>query len=182
MAADHYANKLLHRLAFTLGLSSTFRPCSGCSRRRRNHLRGWVMVFFSLLDDFQPGAKFPPPQLPLKGLLQGIKLSRRCIGILIISLLIGQSPAILISGLGAMAAVLMLVLDPILGTVAGINASFLGDWLEMPKYGRRWRGYDNGLTTVKCATGITLSPRPTRLAGLIRLKLERDVGLRRSSY
>ncbi|STQ13507.1 MscS mechanosensitive ion channel [Enterobacter cloacae] len=40
-------------------------------------------------------------QLPLKGIFQGIKLvSAILVGILIISLLIGQSPAILISGLG----------------------------------------------------------------------------------
>ena len=55
------------------------------------------------------------------------------VGILMISLLIGQSP-ITISGLGAMAAVLMLVLNPILGLVAGIQLSAndmlkLGDWL-----------------------------------------------------
>ncbi len=72
-----------------------------------------------------------------------------------ISLLIGQSPAILISGLGAMAAVLMLVFkDPILGLVAGIQLSAndmlkLGDWLEMPKYGADGAVIDIGLTTVK---------------------------------
>ena len=71
------------------------------------------------------------------------------------SLLIGQSPAILISGLGAMAAVLMLVFkDPILGLVAGIQLSAndmlkLGDWLEMPKYGADGAVIDIGLTTVK---------------------------------
>ncbi len=67
------------------------------------------------------------------------------IGILIISLLIGQSPAILISA-RRMAAVLMLVFkDPILGLVAGIQPSAndmlkLGDWLEMPEVRRRRRG------------------------------------------
>ncbi|EAM1881860.1 mechanosensitive ion channel [Salmonella enterica] len=66
-----------------------------------------------------------------------------------------QSPAILISGLGAMAAVLMLVFkDPILGLVAGIQLSAndmlkLGDWLEMPKYGADGAVIDIGLTTVK---------------------------------
>ncbi len=75
--------------------------------------------------------------------------------VLMISLLIGQSPAILISGLGAMAAVLMLVFkDPILGLVAGIQLSAndmlkLGDWLEMPKYGADGAVIDIGLTTVK---------------------------------
>ena len=61
----------------------------------------------------------------------------------------------MISGLGAMAAVLMLVFkDPILGLVAGIQLSAndmlkLGDWLEMPKYGANGTVTDIGLTTVK---------------------------------
>lgn len=91
----------------------------------------WVMIyamlsFFSLLDVvFNLSQKFATAsQLPLKGIFQGIKLVCAIIvGILVISLLIGQSPAILISGLGAMAAVLMLVFkDPILGLVAGISS------------------------------------------------------------
>lgn len=77
-----------------------------------------LLSVFSLLDVILNLAqKFPAAsQLPLKGIFQGIKLiGAILVGILMISLLIGQSPAILISGLGAMAAVLMLVFkDPIL--------------------------------------------------------------------
>ena len=123
----------------------------------------WVMLyallsFFSLLDViFNLSQKLSvASQLPLKGIFQGVKLvSAILVGILIISLLLGQSPAILISGLGAMAAVLMLVFkDPILGLVAGIQLSAndmlkLGDWLEMPKYGADGAVTDIGLTTVK---------------------------------
>ena len=123
----------------------------------------WIMMYallsvFSLLDVILNLAqKFPAAsQLPLKGIFQGIKLiGAILVGILMISLLIGQSPAILISGLGAMAAVLMLVFkDPILGLVAGIQLSAndmlkLGDWLEMPKYGADGAVIDIGLTTVK---------------------------------
>lgn len=108
-------------------------------------------------------------QLPLKGIFQGVKLvSAIVVGILIISLLIGQSPAILISGLGAMAAVLMLVFkDPILGLVAGIQLSANdmlkpGDWLEMPKYGADGAVTDIGLTTVKVRNwDNTISNIPT---------------------
>jgi miniconductance mechanosensitive channel len=65
------------------------------------------------------------------------------VGILIISLLIGQSPAILISGLGAMAAVLMLVFkDPILGLVAGIQLSAN----DMLRLATGWRCQNMGLT------------------------------------
>ncbi|AFJ47102.1 mechanosensitive ion channel family protein [Shimwellia blattae] len=123
----------------------------------------WIMLyallsFFSLLDViYQLSVKYPvASHLPLKGIIQGVKLlSAIVVGILMISLLIGKSPAILISGLGAMAAVLMLVFkDPILGLVAGIQLSAnnmlrLGDWLEMPKYGADGAVTDIGLTTVK---------------------------------
>ena len=147
-------NKLFHRLAFTLQAIIVnvqavlwLQKGSEAAELLTTCAKLWVMVyallsFFSLLD--------------VKGIFQGVKLvSAILVGILIISLLIGQSPAILISGLGAMAAVLMLVFkDPILGLVAGIQLSAndmlkLGDWLEMPKYGANGTVTDIGLTTVK---------------------------------
>lgn len=163
-------NKLFHRLAFTLqGIIVNVQAVlwlqkgSEAAEILTTVAQLWVMIyamlsFFSLLDVILKLAqKFPAAsQLPLKGIFQGIKLvTAIIIGILIISLLIGQSPAILISGLGAMAAVLMLVFkDPILGLVAGIQLSAndmlkLGDWLEMPKYGADGAVIDIGLTTVK---------------------------------
>ncbi|ATM06713.1 MULTISPECIES: mechanosensitive ion channel family protein [Raoultella] len=163
-------NKLFHRLAFTLqGIIVNVQAVlwlqkgSEAANILTTCAQLWVMIyallsFFSLLDVvFNLSQKFATAsQLPLKGIFQGIKLvSAIIIGILVISLLIGQSPAILISGLGAMAAVLMLVFkDPILGLVAGIQLSAndmlkLGDWLEMPKYGADGAVIDIGLTTVK---------------------------------
>ena len=77
------------------------------------------------------------------------------IGIIILSDVIGQSPAFFIGGLGAMAAVLMLIFkDPILGLAAGIQLSAnkmvrVGDWIEMPKYGADGDVIDISLTTVK---------------------------------
>ncbi|MDV1012106.1 mechanosensitive ion channel family protein [Klebsiella grimontii] len=163
-------NKLFHRLAFTLqGIIVNVQAVlwlqkgSEAAEILTTCAQLWVMIyamlsFFSLLDVvFNLSQKFATAsQLPLKGIFQGIKLVCAIIvGILVISLLIGQSPAILISGLGAMAAVLMLVFkDPILGLVAGIQLSAndmlkLGDWLEMPKYGADGAVIDIGLTTVK---------------------------------
>ncbi len=163
-------NKLFHRLAFTLqGIIVNVQAVlwlqkgSEAANILTTCAQLWVMIyallsFFSLLDVvLNLSQKFATAsQLPLKGIFQGIKLvSAIIIGILVISLLIGQSPAILISGLGAMAAVLMLVFkDPILGLVAGIQLSAndmlkLGDWLEMPKYGADGAVIDIGLTTVK---------------------------------
>ncbi|MEB4677387.1 mechanosensitive ion channel family protein [Enterobacteriaceae bacterium G50] len=163
-------NKLFHRLAFTLqGIIVNVQAVlwlqkgSDAAQILTTCAQLWVMLyallsFFSLLDViFNLSQKLSiASQLPLKGIFQGVKLvSAILVGILIISLLLGQSPAILISGLGAMAAVLMLVFkDPILGLVAGIQLSAndmlkLGDWLEMPKYGADGAVTDIGLTTVK---------------------------------
>ncbi|CAK7087193.1 MAG: Miniconductance mechanosensitive channel YbdG [Citrobacter freundii] len=163
-------NKLFHRLVFTLqGIIVNIQAAlwlqkgSEAAEILVNCAQLWIMMYallslFSLLDVIlNLSQKLPAAsQLPLKGIFQGIKLiSAILVGILMISLLIGQSPAILISGLGAMAAVLMLVFkDPILGLVAGIQLSAndmlkLGDWLEMPKYGADGAVIDIGLTTVK---------------------------------
>lgn len=163
-------NKLFHRLALTLqGIvvqiqaELWLQKGSGPSTLLITCAQLWVMLyallsFFSLLDVIlKLSSRFPfAAHLPLKGIFQGVKLiSAIIVGILMVSLLLGQSPAILISGLGAMAAVLMLVFkDPILGLVAGIQLSAnnmlrLGDWLEMPKYGADGAVTDIGLTTVK---------------------------------
>ncbi|EFE98194.1 mechanosensitive ion channel family protein [Serratia odorifera] len=123
----------------------------------------WILAFvlltlFSLLDTLLAMLRQSPVanQLPLRGIFQGIKLvAAILIGIAIVSLLMGKSPLLLLSGLGAMTAVLMLVFkDPILGLVAGIQLSAndmlkIGDWLEMPKYGADGAVTDIGLTTVK---------------------------------
>ena len=123
----------------------------------------WILAFtllslFSLLDTLLALLRQSPiaNQLPLRGIFQGLKLvAAILIGIMIVSLLMGKSPLLLLSGLRAMTAVLMLVFkDPILGLVAGIQLSAndmlkIGDWLEMPKYGADGAVTDIGLTTVK---------------------------------
>lgn len=123
----------------------------------------WVLIYlllaiFSFLDIV---LKFShrmniAERLPLRGIFQGIKLLAALIfGILILSVLINKSPLILISGLGAMAAVIMLVFkDSILGLAAGVQLSAnsmlrVNDWLQMPKYGADGMVMDIGLTTVK---------------------------------
>ncbi len=123
----------------------------------------WILLFalltlFSLLDTLQDFSRFSEKarNLPLRGIFQGIKLVTAVIAlILAIALLIGKSPLLLFSGLGAMTAVLLLVFkDPILGFVAGIQLSAnnmlaVNDWLEMPKYGADGDVIDISLTTVK---------------------------------
>lgn len=104
---------------------------------------------------------------PLKGLLQTAQVILFFIGgIVIISILIKQSPVVLLTGLGASAAVLMLVFkDSIMGFVSGIQLSAnkmlkVGDWITMPKYGAdgtvievtlntvKVRNFDNTITTI----------------------------------
>lgn len=77
---------------------------------------------------------------PIKGYLQLGKLIIYLVaGVLIVSALIDKSPLILLSGLGAMAAVLMLIFqDTILSLVASVQISSngtvrVGDWIEMPQ-------------------------------------------------
>lgn len=123
----------------------------------------WILLYgllslFALLDALQDIFHQKPAMrnFPFRGIFQSVKLIASIfIGLLIISTLIGKSPLILLSGLGAMTAVLMLVFkDPILGLVAGIQLSAndmlsVGDWLEMSKYGADGAVIDIGLTTVK---------------------------------
>lgn len=104
---------------------------------------------------------------PLKGFIQLMQVAVFFVGfIFIISILIGKSPASLFAGLGASAAILMLVFrDTILGFVAGIQLSANdmlrpGDWITMGKYGAdgtvievtlnavKVKNFDNTITTI----------------------------------
>ncbi|NDV56509.1 mechanosensitive ion channel family protein [Bacteroides sp. 519] len=106
---------------------------------------------------------------PLKGLLQTVQIALYFVaGIAIVSILIDKSPAILLTGLGASAAILMLVFqDSILGFVSGIQLSAndmlrVGDWIEMPKYGVDGDVIEVTLNTVKVQnfdrTIVTIPP------------------------
>nr|WP_321438651.1 mechanosensitive ion channel domain-containing protein [uncultured Bacteroides sp.] len=104
---------------------------------------------------------------PLKGLLQTVQVIVFFIGgILIVSLLFDKSPASLLAGLGASAAILIFVFkDSIMGFVSGIQLSANnmlrpGDWITMPKYNAdgivievtlntvKVRNWDNTITTL----------------------------------
>jgi len=75
--------------------------------------------------------------------------------IIAVASLLDRSPAIVLSGLGAMSAVLLLVFkDTILSFVAGVLLSSndmlrLGDWIEMPQVGADGAVIDMALHTVK---------------------------------
>lgn len=93
---------------------------------------------------------------PIKGYVQlGKLLVFGAAAILIIAALMDQSPLLLLSGLGAMAAVLMLVFkDTILSLVASVQIGSndmvrVGDWIEMPQFDANGDVIDIALHTVK---------------------------------
>ena len=92
----------------------------------------------------------------IKGYIQVVKIIVYILAaIFIISIINGKSPLSLLAGLGAIAAILMLVFkDPILGLVASIQLSSNdmlrpGDWIEMPSRKADGIVKDISLTTVK---------------------------------
>ncbi|MBU0993432.1 MAG: mechanosensitive ion channel family protein [Proteobacteria bacterium] len=92
---------------------------------------------------------------PLKGYVQILKLLIYIAGgIIILSFLLERSPLILLSGFGAMTAVLLLVFrDTILSFIASLQITTndlvrVGDWIEIPKYGADGDVIDIALHTV----------------------------------
>jgi miniconductance mechanosensitive channel len=93
---------------------------------------------------------------PIKGYLQVAKIILFLVAaILIIATLINRDPILLLSGLGAMTAVLMLVFkDTLLSLVASVQLSThdmlrVGDWIEMPQLNADGFAIDISLHTVK---------------------------------
>ncbi|MCP9339171.1 mechanosensitive ion channel family protein [Stutzerimonas xanthomarina] len=107
---------------------------------------------------------------PIKGYLQVVKIVLYAVAtILIIATLIDRSPLILLSGLGAMAAVLMLIFqDTILSLVASVQITSndlirVGDWVEMPQLNVDGDVIDIALHTVKVQNwDKTISNIPTK--------------------
>lgn len=157
-----YAAMLAQGLALSL-LARAWLDPGATQEALLGFSRIWMLVYtllamFAMLDILLDWCfrKQVAVQFPLKGIVQSLKIvAAVAICIFIVSVIIGQSPVILLSGLGAMTAVLMLIFkDPILGLVAGVQLSAnnmlsIGDWLEMPKYNADGAVIDIGLTTVK---------------------------------
>ncbi|KKO45156.1 mechanosensitive ion channel protein MscS [Arsukibacterium ikkense] len=107
---------------------------------------------------------------PIKGYVQVLKILVFTVAaILMIAALVDRSPLILLSGLGAMAAVLMLIFqDTILSLVASVQISSndvirVGDWVEMPQLNADGDVIDIALHTVKVQNwDKTITTIPTR--------------------
>jgi miniconductance mechanosensitive channel len=93
---------------------------------------------------------------PLKGFVQLLQIVVWIVGgVLIVATLLDRSPLILLSGFGAMTAILLLVFkDTILSLVASVQLTAqdmvrVGDWIEMPQFGADGDVIDVQLHTVK---------------------------------
>ena len=112
----------------------------------------WALNYANELYARRPEAR----SRPIKGYVQVVKIAVFCgATILMIAVLIEQSPLLLLSGLGAMAAVLLLVFkDTILSLVASVQLTSndmlrVGDWIEMPSMNADGDVVDIALHTVK---------------------------------
>lgn len=134
---------------------------------------------------------------PLKGVYQMFNLLAVVVGfILVVSIIVDKSAGAVLAGLGASAAIVMLIFkDSILGLVAGVQLTANdmlrpGDWITMTKYGANGLVREVSLTTVKVQnfdkTITTIPPyllvsdsfqnwRGMREAGGRRLKLSVNI-------
>lgn len=134
---------------------------------------------------------------PLKGVYQMFNLLAVVVGfILVVSIIVDKSAGAVLAGLGASAAIVMLIFkDSILGLVAGVQLTANdmlrpGDWITMNKYGANGYVKEVSLTTIKVQnfdkTITTIPPyllvsdsfqnwRGMREAGGRRLKLSVNV-------
>lgn len=106
---------------------------------------------------------------PIKGFLQIVKIFFYAMGIIsIIAMFFEEDPLKIIAGMGAFAAVILLIFkDTILGFVASIQLSAnkmvnIGDWISMPSKGTDGTVIDISLNTVKVQNwDKTISTIPT---------------------
>ena len=115
-------------------------------------------VLSALLDVIKTiyQAKAKARYMPLNAAIQLVKLAIYLVAtILSVAVLIDRSPIFLLSGLGALTAVLLLIFqDTIKGLVASIQIAANkmvapGDWVELPQYGADGDVLEIGLNTVK---------------------------------
>ena len=108
-------------------------------------------------------------QRSIKSYVQLAQLMLAAVGaVVIVASLIDRSPLIVLSGMGAMSAVLMLVFkDTILSFTAGVQITSndlvrLGDWIEMPQAGADGAVIDIALNTIRVQNwDLTITTIPT---------------------
>ena len=114
-----------------------------------------IVAILNVVNDIyesEPEAR----QRPIKGFIQLVQLAVVILGVLLfIAAVMDRSPVLLLSGFGAMTAVILLVFkDTLLSLVASIQLSAqdlvrVGDWIEVPQFGANGDVVDVALHTVK---------------------------------
>ncbi|MBV1872718.1 MAG: mechanosensitive ion channel family protein [Gammaproteobacteria bacterium] len=130
-------------------------------------LKGTMQILDWLVDHFQSEQKFK--HIPIKGYVQVITIVIYFISlILIVSIITSTDPKGLLTGLGAVSAVLLLVFkDSIMGFIASVQISAndlcrRGDWIEFPRYKADGEILEVSLYTVKIQNwDMTISNIPT---------------------
>ncbi|HEY8519845.1 MAG TPA: mechanosensitive ion channel domain-containing protein [Gammaproteobacteria bacterium] len=135
----------------------------GAARVIRNVASAYVVLMLTLALSALLGAAnriyetYPISRArPLKGFVQVLQLVVFVLGgVMVVATLMERSPLLLLSGLGAMTAILMLVFkDTLLGLVASVQLTAhdmvrVGDWIEMPQVGADGDVLEVSLHTVK---------------------------------
>ncbi|MDR0644134.1 MAG: mechanosensitive ion channel family protein [Treponema sp.] len=131
-----------------------------------------VYIVAAFLDGlhsiYQKDAAEVAKRKPIKSYIQLVKVFLYIVGaVLVITTLINVSPVGILSGVGAMSAVLLLVFkDSIMGFVSSIQLSAndmvrIGDWIEMPAYNADGNVIDVTLQSVKVQNwDMTISTIP----------------------
>lgn len=157
---------LLRRISYMVPLlviymaAPLFPVAEGMIRKIAAALIAWFGLlvagaFLSALNEFYLTRPTSEGR-PIKGYIQVAKMIIYIVGaIIIVFSLIGRSPLVMLSGFGAMTAVVLLIFrDTILSFVASIQITSndlvrVGDWIEVPKFGADGDVVDIALHTVK---------------------------------
>ena len=126
-------------------------------------------AFLDAVNEIYTEAYAESKSRPIKGYLQVVSLiAYLAAGVVIVAILAGRSPVVFLSGLGALAAVLMLVFrDTILSLVASVQIASndmirIGDWVSVPQANSDGEVIDIALHTVKVQNwDKTISTIPT---------------------
>ena len=126
-------------------------------------------AFLDAVNEIYTEASAESKSRPIKGYLQVVSLiAYLAAGVVIVAILAGRSPVVFLSGLGALAAVLMLVFrDTILSLVASVQIASndmirIGDWVSVPQANSDGEVIDIALHTVKVQNwDKTISTIPT---------------------
>lgn len=134
-----------------------------------------IIVFLTIINSFLKVSEYGLSKTttfkdkPISSYFQLIRIVLYiATGVLILSIVLGKSPAVFLGAFGAMTAIILLIFkDTILGLVASVQMATsdtvrVGDWIEMPKFNADGDVISINLNTVKVLNwDKTVSSIPT---------------------